>query len=446
VEAELRNLRETVRTKTGRLWPDEIVVDLPHLREVLGVLTRELGAAPTGTPLDSPELGLALIQIADVSKAAAGLRARRPPSDGSGPIPDLVRKATAAYEDISDLDLVMNVLRGWFEWAYQGWAPDIGKSRLIRGVEGLPEVGGGGEGDPEPLVPCTLELPPPTVGSGSRIRVGILDTPIYAHPSLAGRYIVAGADSLLTDDELQSGATSFLAAHATYLVGAIAQHAPDAEVHVRGVLDPATGTASAWEVASTMVEFRGSDVDILNMSFGCATDDGRPPLLLSRAADLLHPETVLIAAAGNHGAVTERGPDEDEFPSLTPKTASWPGALSYVCAVGATDGQRLADFSPRLPWVDLTAPGVGIASTYLPGLVDIPVRDEHRNIIGYTPRDFGEGCAKWGGTSVAAAIVTGQVAALAQRESFSAREALEFLLQRSANGPGGDSRPFHTDA
>ena len=424
----MRKIEESTLTKTGRLYPDELVVGLPHLDKVTEMLDSKLDA-PSDVTGKSPELGVALLQLKDAEAAAAKLRTR-PDTDQ---LPEPVRKAIAAHEGDPALDLVMNVLRGWFESEYAGWTPVLGKNRLIRGVEGLPEIGGGGEGDLTPRDP--FHLPGRTARVNDRIKVGLLDTPIFRHPELEGRY-AAPPDAVLDQAFLRKKTPHHLAGHATFLAGVILQQAPDADLDVRKVLDVETGTASAWDVATEMAKFSSSGVQILNMSFGCATDDGEPPLLLVRAVELLSPDIVLVAAAGNHGSVVKREPDAEGFPSLTPSTPYWPAALQDVWAIGALNVDCRAHFSPDLPWVDLTAPGVDISSTYLPGTVDVPERDKDRHITGHKLEEFGDGYATWGGTSAAAAVVTGELAAEAQKRSTSAREALKFLLARSARGPG----------
>ena len=45
-----------------------------------------------------------------------------------------------------------------------------------------------------------------------------------------------------------------------------------------------------WDVAKAMAEFVGTGVDILNLSFGCYTDDGQPPLVLAKAVSLVSPQ------------------------------------------------------------------------------------------------------------------------------------------------------------
>jgi membrane-anchored mycosin MYCP len=52
---------------------------------------------------------------------------------------------------------------------------------------------------------------------------------------------------------------------------------------------------------------------------------------MSRAIALIGPNTVVVAAAGNHGGI------EGMVDGFTKKSAVWPAALPDVVAVGAID-------------------------------------------------------------------------------------------------------------
>jgi membrane-anchored mycosin MYCP len=243
---------------------------------------------------------------------------------------------------------------------------------------------------------------------GQHARVGILDTDLYPHPRLAGRYI-ADAGSLLG----RNGTEPYHAGHATFVAGLVVQEAPGTELHIDAVLNRQDAVATAWQVARAMVKFIGSDIDVLNLSMGCFTADGEPPMVLQRAVELLTPDVVLVAAAGNHGKIRGSG-------FITPKSPFWPAALPDVVAVGAHDanGHR-AGFSPKLPWIDLSAPGVDVVSTYLNGTV---ITDKASSFAGY---------ASWSGTSFAAATVTGAIAANI-KPGRTARQSLQLLLDTPA--------------
>ncbi len=401
-------------------------------------------------------LGLALLTLGGVAAAAAQLRA----TDGVAvERASQARRPAGAPSGIepSDLDLLICSVREHFRSAYDGWVPTIGKNRVIEPVRGLPYVGGGGEGDPyfggsgdprtmssangrtgagaaRPSGPPPGWARPRSDSPGQGVRVGVLDTRLYPNEWLAGGY-VAAASELLQVPAARSSPLPASAGHATFIAGLILSRAPGAELVIRPVLnDQAIG--KAWDVAKEMASFAGSGVDILNLSFGCYTDDGEPPLVLARAVSLLSAEILLVAAAGNNGDIDElraqgKVSDASWTTGLTSKTPVWPGAFDEVIAVGATDGDELAAFSPRTPWVDLTAPGVGVESTYLTGQVK-PASSPQGSPLTFS------GFAYWDGTSFSAAAVSGAVAAKIRPGRRDARQALTCILKSPEDG----IRPF----
>jgi hypothetical protein len=184
---------------------------------------------------------------------------------------------------------------------------------------------------------------------------------MFRHPALTGSYYAAPA-ALLAEEQERS--MPFAAGHATFVAGLVLQRAPSATLEIHAVLGD-NGKAESWDVAKQLVRLSRSGVDVLNLSFGCLTDDNEPPLVLTTAIDRLDPRTVVVASAGNHAAVGELG-----------RKPMWPAALDDVVAVGAIDdsGETPAwSQSPAdAPWIDVVAPGVRVTSTYLKGGVDLP--------------------------------------------------------------------------
>jgi len=431
---------------------DQLVVDLANLDVVRDAL-HERAVVVAGEE-HSEQLGLALLTLADVATVAAELR-----EDDS----EMVRRITGAEPSAagpdraepSDLDLIIFWLRKSFGSAYAGWVPIIGKNRVVEPVKGLPYVGGGGDGDPylagvrdprrNPRAngglsagsPGPAAAPPVwprrAASPGQGVHVGVLDTRLYPNEWLDGAY-VAREDDLLKVAAPGSRPRPATAGHATFVAGLILYGAPGAELIIRPVLNE-QAFGKAWDVAKDMVSFIGSGVDILNLSFGCFTDDGKPPLVLARAVSLLSAEILLVAAAGNHGNVDElraKGTlvDASWATGLHSNTPMWPAAFSGVTAVGATDGDNLAPFSPIAPWVDVIAPGVDVESTYLVGEVKL----DSPSPQGSTTATFSEGFAYWDGTSFAAAAVSGAVAAKIRPGQHDARQALASILASPANG------------
>jgi hypothetical protein len=431
---------------------NQLVVAISDLAAVRGAL----GDLPVGRQVEEHDerLGLALLTLADVGAGAAELRA------GHSGLAGRVKRARPAGSptgiEPSDLDLLIFWLREHFGSAYSGWVPTMGKNRVIDPVRGLPYVGGGGEGDPyfggsgDPrtssganggtIAEAPVLAPPPrwtprAAKPGQGVRVGLLDTRLYPNEWLAGGYLAA-ADDLLQIPATGGTPPPASAGHATFIAGLILRRAPGAELVVRPVLNN-KAVGRAWDVAREMASFIGSGVDILNLSFGCYTDDGEPPLVLARAVSLVSAEILLVAAAGNHGDIDElrkegKVKDASWTSGLHDRTPVWPAAFDEVVAVGATDGDKLAPFSPETPWVDVTAPGVNVESTYMTGKVKLTESD------GSPTATFSDGFAYWNGTSFAAATVSGAVAAKTSPGRRTARQALASICE----APQGDIRPF----
>jgi subtilisin family serine protease len=154
---------------------------------------------------------------------------------------------------------------------------------------------------------------------------------------------------------------------------------------------------------------------------------------------------VVVAAAGNHGAVKDPDPTGGKSEPTVKnqaRKAGWPAALDDVIAVGAVvDATKkeaeLASFSPDAPWVDVLAPGVDLKSTFLPRTC----KKDDNGVV--KEEEFPEGWATWSGTSFAAGLVSGAIAAAADPGRRSARSAAQDLfaaLERSDAPRIGNTR------
>jgi hypothetical protein len=410
---------------------DEIIVALPDLHEV----QRELGQLGLqADQIDAHDrLGLALLALPELDE-----RTRRLRQD-----PDLIRAASAAWpgadartEDgqIPGLDLLMFAVRAHFRDRFGGWVPTMGKNRAVHhpGLEGFPHVSGGGQGDPTPAGGPDPPWPPRPTEPGAGVQVGLLDTKLWLHPWLAGGYTSA-ADALIVPGDGDDADGKYLATegHATFVAGRILRRAPGARLEVRPVLNDQS-IGDVWNAAKHIADLAASGMNVLNLSLGCFTGDGNPPLALATAIGRVSPETVVVAAAGNYD-------EADIKQGLTLTTPMWPAALDDVVAVGASDGNgHRAQFSPDLPWVNFLAPGVGVESTYLTGRIRAGSKDAHTDATsdGFT------GWANWSGTSFAAASVSGAIAARIKPGHRTAREALDDLHNRRPAGPDADIIPL----
>jgi hypothetical protein len=438
---------DTRRGIWERYEREQMVVETKHHGTVVELL-EDIGLAPAREQEEIPALSLVLLTVDGLEAAELKGRLREPLPPGEAGEPrkeeyydELCGDLRARRKQLelpgapSNLDILLEHLRRTARVRYAGWTPTMGKNRDTEAIEGLPHWGGGDD-RPEPASGFSIGARPSTPGRA--FRVGILDSRLYPNPQLDGRYV--------SSDVLDSR-KSYRAweGHAAFIAGRILQRAPGADLDVRAVLSK-DGRASSWQVAEQMASFLGSGLDVLNLSLGCPTADGEPPLLLQRAADVLSGETVLVAAAGNHGAQPrlELGESVDAPEILAtvprgPNSPMYPAALPNVVAVGASTGAESPDeratFTPKVPWLDLLAPGVGIPSTFVEGEVEIVVVEQERGrLVARAPRSLGRftGGATWNGTSFAAADVTGAMIALATEQGWTVREALQALLRRVA--------------
>jgi hypothetical protein len=225
--------------------------------------------------------------------------------------------------------------------------------------------------------------------AGTGVVVGVLDTKISSHDYLVGGFIAAPS-------AIQTGRPGeplgIATAHATFVAGLILQQAPAATVHVKQVLNH-DGLCDSLALHDAIIDIAKEPISILNLSLGCNTSDDRPPFVLQRALRRFHerrPDAIVVAATGNH-------PDGKKF---------WPAALPAVVAVtiagqDAEDGRwNEAAGYPEGPWVDVSAPGEGVVSTFLHGSY---LRSDGR-------REAYDGWAVGSGTSFACAVAAGYLA------------------------------------
>jgi subtilisin family serine protease len=386
-------MAETAGTSTNTpIDENQIAVATAHVGMVMNVL--EEHGVIAGVRDDSKELGLTLLALPDEPVRRAG-------REGStDPLGDLLAQT---YET--------------FENRYGGWVPTIGRNRRVLPVTGAHNIGGGDACAP---TMADLQLRPRNAEPGYGVKVGIADTALYAHPWLAGAFQAAPAS--MWDD--LGGSPDFSSGHATFVAGLILQRAPGVTLEARRVLGD-NGQADSWDVAKDLVRFARTGLDVLNLSFGCFTDDNKAPLVLSTALDRLDSRVVVVAAAGNQGATADRS------------RPMWPAALDEVVGVATMDGEgRRPSWSPDpdLPWIDATARGEDVTSTYLAGKVDL-------HTVNRVVDEPFNGYARWSGTSFSAAQVSGAIAASVVAGETGAATALAELKQSAAR-PSGSSVPW----
>jgi hypothetical protein len=404
----------------------EFVVGYKHIETVKGVLD-QLGVGHTELDRDVV-LGLGLLRLNDDHSAASILRgsadsAASGQSQAGGP----AATGPSADQPATDLDACLRGLRRHFRQQYAGWAPLIGKNRMLGHV-----VGGGGKishGGGGPLTATDDRLPARGGTAGGGVRVGVLDTSMGSSSWLAGAWTSPPGQVLEQD-----GAAAEVAGHATFVGGLVLQQAPASVLDARAVLSNDTGEADSWSVAKAIVRLAMAQPHVINLSFVCYTEDGQPPLALAAAIDRVDPETVVVAAAGNHGDLGRRQDTSNtsgQVPEDEGRKPAWPAALDRVVAVGSADDLgRVSPFSPPdVQWIDVLAPGERVLSTFLSGRVSghsAPFR----------------GYARWSGTSFAAASVSGAIAAGTEPGVTSPQQAWARLQEDARRVPGQDGPRF----
>ena len=258
------------------------------------------------------------------------------------------------------------------------------------------------------------------ISTGSpTVTVAVIDTGIdYNHPDLAGKF-AGGRDFVNGDlDPMDDHG------HGTHVSGTIAAAMsnvtgdPPAEEGVVGVAPnarilaykvcAADGTCTDAAIQLAIEQAIADRANVINMSFG---DTSYSQSLDDAVQDAWNAGLVLVAAAGNGGDTT----------------LVYPAALANVISVGAFDeDDNRASFSTYGSWVDISAPGNVIMSTY-PAF--------QCGGLGTEPGDIG--CYNWlSGTSMASPHVAGAAALVWSRSDVTSNQQVVDILLRSADPRG----------
>ncbi|MCG9695883.1 S8 family peptidase [Shewanella sp. Isolate11] len=252
-------------------------------------------------------------------------------------------------------------------------------------------------------------------------KVCIMDTGYYlGHPDLPQGDV----------DGTDEGAGSWYQdgnGHGTHVAGTIAAvdgnggvagvlGSNEASLYIVRVFNDEGGWSYASDIAGAAYACADGGADVINMSLGSAFETK----VEQRAFDRIERMGILsIAAAGNDEAATH----------------NYPASYDSVMSVAAVDdAEEWAYFSQRTAKVELAAPGVDVASTY----IKVGIYDEDENLIG---EEAGPGHVFMSGTSMASPHVAG-VAALVwshfpQCNNFEIRNALT-ASAKDLGEPGRD--------
>ena len=267
----------------------------------------------------------------------------------------------------------------------------------------------------EPQEVCPGARPYPAVcwdgGAGVRIfqgDTGLVEGAAKTFPWLAG---VTGEDdpraASTADGEIKP-----YGGHGTFTAGVLRAMAPQARVRVENIFGTA-GSALESEIAGKLHKAFRFGPEIVHITASCHTHNNIPPLALEAWLKRLraYKGVVCVAEAGNNFS----------------RRPAWPAAFPDVISVGAlaADWRHRADFSNYGGWVDVYAPGENLINAFGRGTYkcEIPPNEGQERTFS--------GLAEWSGTSFAAPIVSGLIAARMARQGESARDAATALLAQA---------------
>jgi len=243
------------------------------------------------------------------------------------------------------------------------------------------------------------------------VTVAVIDTGINRELRTDG-WLASIAEDSDNEDPLDvipgNGVLDDSGGHGTFVSGIVQQIAPQATVKVYRAVD-SDGMGPVDAIGAAIVQAAEAGANIINLSLGTPTVDDNPPLAFTTALQELsarYPDVLVVASAGNNG---------DD-------TLMFPAAMQGVTGVGALNPDlTAASWSSRGYWVECSAVGVGVTSTFVEGT------EQHDDGTG--SQQFGPNAwAVWSGTSFSAAQITGAVAQLCQTGSVSPADALAQLL------------------
>ncbi|MFF9087690.1 S8/S53 family peptidase [Streptomyces sp. NPDC014991] len=293
-------------------------------------------------------------------------------------------------------------------------------------------------GDEPVPAPRTEAANPAVSGSGhdpaTAVGVLVIDTGLVhdhlAYPPLAH----TTGDAQLTETD-GDGVLHQYVGHGTFIAGIVAALAPNTDITVRGTLNDA-GAVLESEFAGRLFEAvdRNGWPDIISLSAGTPGADTDGLIGLDTfMRELRDRRTLLIAAAGNNGSDTRFWPAA---------YAALPEYADCVLSVGAlrADGESGACFTNYGPWVRVHAPGERLTSALTGFVTPVPYVYQHstyddcrfgsdyactcqyprhtgvlsegrENTGGKPDQVMFDGLAQWSGTSFAAPVAAGLVAA-----------------------------------
>ncbi|MEV0620061.1 S8/S53 family peptidase [Nonomuraea sp. NPDC050404] len=271
----------------------------------------------------------------------------------------------------------------------------------------------------EPELPAGVNAPYPAQRlptAGAPVMIGVVDTGLLAGTLPPWLNKVQGDVDTL-GPILPGGLHRIppFKGHGTFAAGVARLMAPQADVFVADHFSVSGGELESEIVAKldTMIQQHGPAV--VNLSAGTYTRENWTSLGFESFNET-HPDVVLVAAAGNDST------DRPFYP------AAYPWAVS-VGALGPDQTHR-AWFSNYGDWVDVYALGEGMVNAYATGeyVYQEPPKAPAVQIF--------QGIARWDGTSFAAPLVAGMIAAHLSANGGTPDQARTAVLAQASTLPG----------
>lgn len=181
-------------------------------------------------------------------------------------------------------------------------------------------------------------------------------------------------------------------------------------VHVDSCL--VGGAVDEVTVVDALTAAVESGADVVSLQAGMYTREHVASVAFAAFHDdvlAAHPDTVVVAAAGNNGS-------DEKF---------WPAAFDWVTGVGGLteDGSARAGWSNHGGWVDVYAPGDNVT---------VPFPNGTYEYHGGVSAEFTDGHAVWSGTSFATPTVAGMIARRMIEDGVDAPAARDRVLADAA--------------
>jgi thermitase len=344
--------------------------------------------------------GELIVAREDLDRITARLGAIGLQADQADALDDLLLLRIDASEPAHKIANVVSTLRE----LDQGTVPRVGPNHLHQGATHI-QLKVTASAPSATTAALQLDPRPPETATNA-VTIGLLDTGFDQDASKLAQSCSGDPEAPVLHHD---GTLEPFCGHGTFAAGVALQYAPEALVEIRSVFDITTGLVDDFALAKAMRSLRHVDV-LVFCSGGYAYNDRR---MMATAQELRllyqhNPDVVVVAAAGNEGT------DRPFFPA----------AYKRVIAVGAvqqdpwTGGWRPACFSNYGWWVDASAEGLDVVSTFFDVTAPVgpfPVSPQCRGVVlspeAPTEQRF-TGKANWSGTSFAAPAVAGRIANL----------------------------------